>query len=118
MIFHLTEHRNRNVRVDTYSYSSVSNEWAEKLADCEIPETNRVRASILFPSCDRVTVVKSEDETTTKITLEHLMTTSVGGWVGPWVFNTCFKSPLIQANIHECEALRAYIDSMVEQQLS
>ena len=101
-------------RVLTYSYASVSDAWAEKLIEAPVPSTGRVRATILFPSCDRVTVCKNEDGTT-KIVLEHLMTTAVGGWIGPCLFNSCFKAPLIQANAHECRAMREYVESIAGQ---
>jgi len=37
------------------------------------------------------------------------MTTNVGGWIGKNVYNHCFKKALIQANLHEAEAMRNYI---------
>ena len=111
------EEQGSSVRVATYSYASVGDAWAEKLIDAPVPPAaGRVRATILFPSCDRVTICKNEDGTT-NIVLEHLMTTAVGGWIGPCIFNSLFKSPLIQANIHECGAMRAYVESIVGQYL-
>ena len=107
--------RNWGADITTYSYASVNNAWAEKLLGKTIPASGRVRATILFPSCDRVSVTTGEGMSTKTITLDHLMTTSVGGWIGPCLFNTCFKAPLIKANVHELGALRAYVESIAGQ---
>lgn len=109
--------KRKDTQVFTYSYASVNDEYWVELAGKPQRESGRVRAQILFPSCDRVTVETKEDGGK-KIILDHLMTTSVGGWVGPCIFNSFFKAPLIQANIHECAALREYIESCAEKILS
>ena len=88
----------------TYAYSSVSDEWVESNLGVKPKATGRVRALNMFPSCDRVTI--SSDG---KLRVEHLMTTSVGGWVGPFCYNNCFKSALIDANAHEAQAMREYV---------
>ncbi len=89
----------------TYSYASVSDAWAARATGKPVPTTGRVRAVNLFPSCDRITV--SADRRT--VTVEHLMTTGIGGWVPTLCFNNLFKKALIQANTHEAGAMREYV---------
>jgi len=111
----------------TYAYASIRDEWVRQkglvhpasLADTKKRRKGLVRAFNCFPSCDRVTVFRhrkrqgkrhsGNEETTYTITVDHLMTTNVGGWIGKNVYNHCFKKALIQANLHEAEAMRNYI---------
>lgn len=103
----------------TYAYASVGDEWAKKNCGTDNVNNNddadvakRVRASNCFPSCDRVTVYESKGERT--LVVDHLMTTDIGGWIRPVCFNNLFKSALIKANAHECEALREYVLSVCD----
>lgn len=91
--------------VTTYAYASVSNAWCETNFDVKIKKfKGRERSCNLFPSCDRVTKLKNG-----KIRLEHLMTTSLGGWVPNWIFNVFFKKPLIQTYTAEAKHYRKFI---------
>ena len=92
----------------TYAYASVHDEWIETvLINKSVPTTGRVRSMNCFPSCDRVTVYKDG-----RVQIDHLMTTSIGGWVPTCCFNNLFKSALIDANCHESEAMRKYALSL------
>ena len=62
-----------------------------------------MRSLNLFPSCDRVTTLAGG-----QVRIEHLITTSIGGWIPPTVFNTVFKPKLIEANIHEAAAFKEH----------
>ena len=90
----------------TYAYASVEDALIQTVTkkDTPVENTGRVRAMNCFPSCDRVTVFK--DGTAQ---LDHLMTTNIGGWVPTVCFNHVFKSALIDANVHESEAMRKYV---------
>jgi len=101
----------------TYAYASVNDDWVVSNIGTEVEYTsedaNRVRAFNCYPSCDRITVYKDKlSGSGTKITVDHLMTTHLGGWIGPFCFNNLFKKALIQANVHECEAIREYVLSL------
>jgi len=103
---------NWEVRV-TYAYASVNDEWAKKHGFVNLHGSKRVRALNCFPSCDRIRVRNDTINNTKKIiSIDHLMTTDVGGWVRPFCFNNLFKRSLIQANMHECEKMRNYILSL------
>ncbi|EJK64986.1 hypothetical protein THAOC_14221, partial [Thalassiosira oceanica] len=97
-----------------YAYASVSDDWAknpsgeDSVGSIEIEDGGkRVRALNCFPSCDRITAYR-DGQGRAKVQLDHLMTTDVGGWIGPLCFNNLFKKALIQANAHESEAMREY----------
>jgi len=97
----------------TYAYASVSEEWVKKHCNggkIDCTQKQRVRALNCYPSCDRITVYR--DKSKMRIVLDHLMTTDIGGWVRPFCFNNLFKKKLIQANAHECEAMRDYVLSL------
>ncbi|EJK66847.1 hypothetical protein THAOC_12187, partial [Thalassiosira oceanica] len=81
---------------------------ADSVGSIEIEDGGkRVRALNCFPSCDRITAYR-DGQGRAKVQLDHLMTTGVGGWIGPLCFNNLFKKALIQANAHESEAMREY----------
>mmetsp|Transcript_22922 Transcript_22922/g.48327 ORF Transcript_22922/g.48327 Transcript_22922/m.48327 type:complete len:276 (-) Transcript_22922:216-1043(-) len=112
-----TKHSDRTIRW-TYAYASVSDEWAKNTIGKEAAygrERRRGRASNCYPSCDRITVAFDETPGSgIKITVDHLMTTDVGGWIGPFCFNHLFKKALVRANVHECEAMREYALSLCQ----
>ena len=43
-----------------------------------------------------------------QVRIEHLITTSIGGWVPRAIFNTVFKPKLIEANVHEATAFKEH----------
>ena len=40
------------------------------------------------------------------------MTTRIGGWVPRWAFNTLFKAPLIDANVHEAGEFKIFAEKL------
>lgn len=87
----------------TYGYASVRDGWVASVLGKPVPGTGRVRSRNLFPSCDRVTTLADG-----QVRIEHLITTSIGGWIPRAVFNTVFKPKLIEANVHEAAAFKEH----------
>lgn len=100
----------------TYAYASVSDEWVQETTGNQVNYTDgedRIRSLNCFPSCDRITVyTKDPYSGTAKVTVDHLLTTDLGGRIGPFLYNNFFKTALIQASAHECEAMRKYAVSL------
>ncbi len=100
----------------TYAYASVSDEWVKETTGNQVNYTdgeNRIRSFNCFPSCDRITVCMDDPSSgAAKVKIDHLLTTDLGGQIGPFVFNNFFKRALIQASSHEAEAMRNYALSL------
>ena len=100
----------------TYAYASVSDEWVKNTTRNQVNYVDgedRVRSMNCFPSCDRITVCTEDPSSgVATVTVDHLLTTDLGGRIGPFLYNNFFKTALIQANAHECEAMRKYALSL------
>ena len=111
---------NKNGRVLrlTYAYASVSDGWVKENTGKEVDYSinndgvKRVRSFNCYPSCDRITIYNTDEKSTKKITVDHLLTPELAGGIVPFMFNNVFKKALIQQNAHESEAMREYVLSL------
>ena len=93
---------------EIHCYPSVSDAWAESHLDHldePLAPSRRTRSLNIFPSCDRLTLLPDGS-----LRREHLITTSLGGWVPDAALNSFMGGALVGAYAEEATKFRRYVD--------